>query len=125
ARGWIVARRPRVGLATLLSRWSGARKSDGRNDGRRNAHLGTHGTSLRRGFSRQAISRGSSRVCLAGALFAGYEGGPVDGVPVRPSPERVRQTLKKRGDRKSTRLNSSHQIISYAVFCSKKKKRAI
>src|SRR5258708_22214158 len=27
-------------------------------------------------------------------------------------------------DRKSTRLNSSHQIISYAVFCLKKKKNA-
>src|SRR5258708_37343551 len=27
-------------------------------------------------------------------------------------------------DRKSTRLNSSHQIISYAVFCLKKKKQA-
>src|SRR5438552_4445645 len=26
-------------------------------------------------------------------------------------------------DRKSTRLNSSHQIISYAVFCLKKKKQ--
>src|SRR5258708_17558245 len=29
----------------------------------------------------------------------------------------------RRPDRKSTRLNSSHQIISYAVFCLKKKKR--
>src|SRR5258708_10714661 len=28
-------------------------------------------------------------------------------------------------DRKSTRLNSSHQIISYAVFCLKKKKSQI
>src|SRR5438552_7210146 len=28
------------------------------------------------------------------------------------------------GDRKSTRLNSSHQIISYAVFCLKKKNSA-
>src|SRR5258708_16448502 len=28
-----------------------------------------------------------------------------------------------REDRKSTRLNSSHQIISYAVFCLKKKKK--
>src|SRR4051795_2792604 len=28
-----------------------------------------------------------------------------------------------RGDRKSTRLNSSHTLISYAVFCLKKKKR--
>src|SRR5258708_23916243 len=30
---------------------------------------------------------------------------------------------KGSGDRKSTRLNSSHQIISYAVFCLKKKKK--
>src|SRR5258708_8812096 len=28
-------------------------------------------------------------------------------------------------DRKSTRLNSSHQIISYAVFCLKKKKQHV
>src|SRR5258708_25693026 len=30
---------------------------------------------------------------------------------------------KNNGDRKSTRLNSSHQIISYAVFCLKKKNK--
>src|SRR5258708_10593921 len=30
-----------------------------------------------------------------------------------------------RKDRKSTRLNSSHQIISYAVFCLKKKKKKV
>src|SRR5690625_6861148 len=29
----------------------------------------------------------------------------------------------EQGDRKSTRLNSSHVAISYAVFCLKKKKR--
>src|SRR5260221_6540811 len=29
----------------------------------------------------------------------------------------------KYGDRKSTRLNSSHTVISYAVFCLKKKNR--
>src|SRR2546426_6113174 len=29
----------------------------------------------------------------------------------------------RRTDRKSTRLNSSHLVISYAVFCLKKKKR--
>src|SRR5256885_11030488 len=29
------------------------------------------------------------------------------------------------GDRKSTRLNSSHLVISYAVFCLKKKKKKI
>src|SRR5688572_32298267 len=31
--------------------------------------------------------------------------------------------LKLREDRKSTRLNSSHSQISYAVFCLKKKKK--
>src|SRR5207244_10405520 len=42
--------------------------------------------------------------------------------------ERRRHTLARsssptsRADRKSTRLNSSHQIISYAVFCLKKKR---
>src|SRR5258708_31690127 len=34
----------------------------------------------------------------------------------------VRLALRETLDRKSTRLNSSHQIISYAVFCLKKKK---
>src|SRR5712664_4447712 len=32
-------------------------------------------------------------------------------------------TLELDGDRKSTRLNSSHDQISYAVFCLKKKKK--
>src|SRR5438132_4243325 len=31
--------------------------------------------------------------------------------------------LPNAGDRKSTRLNSSHTVISYAVFCLKKKKK--
>src|SRR5438132_14185250 len=31
--------------------------------------------------------------------------------------------LMLQGDRKSTRLNSSHTVISYAVFCLKKKKK--
>src|SRR5258708_18976325 len=34
----------------------------------------------------------------------------------------VEQHVVALADRKSTRLNSSHQIISYAVFCLKKKK---
>src|SRR5699024_11478029 len=33
--------------------------------------------------------------------------------------------IEKLGDRKSTRLNSSHVSISYAVFCLKKKKSAL
>src|SRR5438552_12981918 len=42
----------------------------------------------------------------------------VDGVRRRLLVHRKGAT---RADRKSTRLNSSHQIISYAVFCLKKK----
>src|SRR5438876_9039325 len=37
-------------------------------------------------------------------------------------PEREAKILAHRQDRKSTRLNSSHPSISYAVFCLKKKK---
>src|SRR5256885_3455025 len=33
-------------------------------------------------------------------------------------------THRRRKDRKSTRLNSSHLVISYAVFCLKKKKKS-
>src|SRR5258708_23804035 len=44
---------------------------------------------------------------------AGIKGSPNQGNMGLPAAEQ---------DRKSTRLNSSHQIISYAVFCLKKKK---
>src|SRR3712207_8302006 len=40
------------------------------------------------------------------------------GRPARPGDDRG-------GDRKSTRLNSSHANISYAVFCLKKKKQSL
>src|SRR5215216_765115 len=54
-----------------------------------------------------------------------------DALPISPrarssasttNPARRRGSWRPRRDRKSTRLNSSHQIISYAVFCLKKKK---
>src|SRR5256885_10731275 len=38
-------------------------------------------------------------------------------------PARRRLGSPSSGDRKSTRLNSSHLVISYAVFCLKKKKK--
>src|SRR5258708_15617575 len=41
---------------------------------------------------------------------------------VRQHVDGVRSPVDLDLDRKSTRLNSSHQIISYAVFCLKKKK---
>src|SRR5438309_3335820 len=37
--------------------------------------------------------------------------------------DRIGQNIVLRIDRKSTRLNSSHSSISYAVFCLKKKKQ--
>src|SRR5947207_8793573 len=51
-------------------------------------------------------------------------------VEARRQPARVECAVARRpragpaGDRKSTRLNSSHTVISYAVFCLKKKKHA-
>src|SRR4051812_49658814 len=45
-------------------------------------------------------------------------------LPVRRFLYRYKTRLTgKRRDRKSTRLNSSHMSISYAVFCLKKKKK--
>src|SRR5256885_6923309 len=46
----------------------------------------------------------------------------------RGEPRRVPAAVERRAklsgpDRKSTRLNSSHLVISYAVFCLKKKKK--
>src|SRR2546426_5424369 len=41
----------------------------------------------------------------------------LSGQPLKPGPHKIQGT-----DRKSTRLNSSHLVISYAVFCLKKKK---
>src|SRR2546427_3009354 len=38
--------------------------------------------------------------------------------------ERARRCRARSRDRKSTRLNSSHSQISYAVFCLKKKKKS-
>src|SRR5690606_41114773 len=52
--------------------------------------------------------------------------GDVEGQRIRLHPRHARGRAPARlaptGDRKSTRLNSSHVKISYAVFCLKKKK---
>src|SRR3712207_8740767 len=49
---------------------------------------------------------------------------PGDG-PARLGPDRQRRQPAGRADRKSTRLNSSHANISYAVFCLKKKNKDV
>src|SRR5256885_12508809 len=45
--------------------------------------------------------------------------GPLTGMPQFPCP------VDAQTDRKSTRLNSSHLVISYAVFCLKTKKALV
>src|SRR5437588_2428932 len=59
-----------------------------------------------------------ARLVLAEALRAGGDATAADGAGFESlwAAERGR-------DRKSTRLNSSHTVISYAVFCLKKKKK--
>src|SRR6266536_2479868 len=44
-------------------------------------------------------------------------------LPKSQLPESLGRDIVLPGDRKSTRLNSSHEWISYAVFCLKKKKK--
>src|SRR5438309_6294671 len=53
------------------------------------------------------------------------EAPPRDGRGKAPRLARSRRAFLGGADRKSTRLNSSHSSISYAVFCLKKKKTTL
>src|SRR5690625_7024578 len=77
-------------------------------------------------FSSNDLIRDHPRVCGKDIIFIGYDDS------VTGSPPRMRERLFNvicwvvgcgitPADRKSTRLNSSHVAISYAVFCLKKK----
>src|SRR5258708_14075623 len=59
------------------------------------------------------------RVWMIGWEYPPHNSGGL-GVACQGQPTAIMRRIL---DRKSTRLNSSHQIISYAVFCLKKKKR--
>src|SRR2546429_6689795 len=52
-----------------------------------------------------------------------HHSSPGQRFPCPPPSDLARHRRSLQGDRKSTRLNSSHGYISYAVFCLKKKKR--
>src|SRR5436190_4746055 len=51
------------------------------------------------------------------------EPGPDEAACIAQAISEQRRLLRVALDRKSTRLNSSHTVISYAVFCLKKKKK--
>src|SRR5690349_24087571 len=58
------------------------------------------------------------------ALFrSGPQSGAGPSSPIFRSSNRPEESTAEDRDRKSTRLNSSHVEISYAVFCLKKKKK--
>src|SRR5690606_39508860 len=73
-------------------------------------------------------ARGAHRRDGRGAHRCGRDGVPAGrgqcrGRGQRPLPRPLGVPAGPAGDRKSTRLNSSHVKISYAVFCLKKKKK--
>src|SRR2546422_7684190 len=65
----------------------------------------------RRSWGSCSVSGGISEIGIANVEFQ------------RASPLSVTSVRASKPDRKSTRLNSSHGYISYAVFCLKKKKK--
>src|SRR5688572_31559897 len=83
------------------------RSRNGKCDEQKNGHRA-------RGYGR-AIAADEPPESIADAMRAGE-----DGLPGEHALHIVREVA---GDRKSTRLNSSHSQTSYAVFCLKKKKR--
>src|SRR2546422_7632151 len=92
----MIRRPPRSTLfpyTTLFRSWDG-------NDGRKREAL-------------EGSERGSARLAALSRRRRHRRGVRAHGRPLRD---------RLLGDRKSTRLNSSHGYISYAVFCLKKKK---
>src|SRR5207249_12318941 len=80
-----------------------------------------YGTSGTLGEAFASVARDSERHGrIHRVRSAGLHPFPNHAVPDRSCP---RRKLASRRDRKSTRLNSSHVSISYAVFCLKKKKK--
>src|SRR5688572_30953491 len=71
---------------------------------------------------RQGVASGPDVILLDGLGGRTVKGSPATGGWLTSSQSPAWRT-PSRQDRKSTRLNSSHSQISYAVFCLKKKKK--
>src|SRR2546427_1170450 len=74
----------------------------------------------------QALSEGERERCYRESTQLAHElsaaGQYLAAAPLEPTAAATSVRVRQ-GDRKSTRLNSSHSQISYAVFCLKKKKK--
>src|SRR2546426_8741689 len=103
---------------------------------RPHSHSGEHAFSFLNGRAREGLTVFSRRSMLKASL-AGLAGLTIPGL-LQVRGEAVKNGKPIRGNkrvillwmaggpsqaRKSTRLNSSHLVISYAVFCLEKKKR--
>src|SRR2546426_8819095 len=73
-------------------------------------------------FPYTTLFRSRGRPGLAQRRTSGEIMRRADGSTVRARIETSATSVRATRDRKSTRLNSSHLVISYAVFCLKKKK---
>src|SRR5690606_41765224 len=74
--------------------------------------LGVATTSLAEGLARERLACSTSRLVMRPSCAA-----------TAPRSMPASRASARAADRKSTRLNSSHVKISYAVFCLKKKKK--
>src|SRR3712207_7573809 len=96
----MIRRPPRSTLFPYTTLFRSRGQADGEHDeerGERDGGLGRHGPAV-----------------AGGVVSHGYEAAGPQGA----------RAARARIDRKSTRLNSSHANISYAVFCLKKKKKS-
>src|SRR5258708_24111734 len=112
----------------MVVRWSASERP---RSGRRRTHSGRKaGPRLRSpgmGRSRELASVGAKTGVVAVTGSAGFLGSNL--IRLLEEDDRIRRVVAidlkpaptgRTKTRKSTRLNSSHQIISYAVFCLKK-----
>src|SRR5207248_7774070 len=72
---------------------------------------------------RSSVLRGLSPLAVLRPRTSRIAGVRQIAAPTAPSDPEHGSSTGAVGDRKSTRLNSSHRTISYAVFCLKKKKK--
>src|SRR5688572_32032194 len=76
-----------------------------------------------RKYGRNRLAEGKLPACAEMCSTKALLGGDADVIADIYRNRVLKRTSRRRPDRKSTRLNSSHSQISYAVFCLKKKNK--